>query len=235
MPTRQNVFVINLALLMIFAINGCKKDTTADDLKDTPADDLIEIPLLLPPAIITGTPGSIPDDIPNFKPLTYEDRPPFLAPKGVKNLAFGKSVTSSEMEPIMGDLKMIVDGDKNATDTSVVELGPLKQWVQIDLEAEYDIYAVVLWHYHKKQRVYFDVVVQISNDKDFIADVTTIYNNDLDNSLGLGIGKDQHYADTAEGLLVDAGGTKGQYVRFYSNKNSTNEYSHYIEAEVYAK
>ena len=79
---------------------------------------------------------------------------PIFAPKGVKNLALGKKISGSDEEPIVGDLKMITDGDKKAADGSYVELGPFTQYIQVDLEAEKEIYAVLLWHYHKQARVY---------------------------------------------------------------------------------
>ena len=112
---------------------------------------------------------------------------------------------------------------------------PFKQHVQVDLEAEYEIYAILVWHFHKQAIVYFDVVVQVSNDPDFITDVTTVFNNDIDNSAGLGIGKDMHYVETSEGKLIDAKGIKAQYVRLYSNGNSSNDLNHYIEVEVFGR
>ena len=39
--------------------------------------------------------------------------------------------------------------------------------MQIDLEKEADIYAVMVWHFHSQARVYFDVVVQVSDDPKF--------------------------------------------------------------------
>jgi hypothetical protein len=78
------------------------------------------------------------------------------------------------------------------------------------------------------------VVVQVSKDKDFI-DSITVFNNDIDNSAGLGIGKDMHYVETSEGKLIDAKGVQGRYVRFTSNGNSTSELNHYIEVEVFGK
>ena len=161
-------------------------------------------------------------------------RPPFFAPKGVKNLALGKKITGSDEEPIVGDIKMITDGDKKAADGSYVELGPFTQYIQVDLEAEKEIYALLLWHYHKQARVYFDVVMQVSNDPDFEKS-TTIYNNDHDNSAEQGVGKDNHYVETSEGRLVDAKGVKGRYVRFYSGGNNASDLNHYIEVEVYGK
>ena len=65
------------------------------------------------------------------------------------------------------------------------------------------------------------MIAQISNDPDFITDVTTVFNNDIDNSAGLGIGKDMHYTETSEGELIDClskGSPKGRYVRLYSKR-----------------
>ena len=69
----------------------------------------------------------------------------------------------------------------------------------------------------------------------FTTNVTTVFNNDIDNSAGLGIGTDLHYIETHEGKLIDAKGVKGKYVRLYSNGNTSNDLNHYIEVEVYGK
>ena len=130
---------------------------------------------------------------------------------------------------------MITDGDKEGADGSYVELGPFLQHVTIDLEAVHEIYAIVTWHYHKQARVYFDVVVQVADDPDFITNVTTLFNNDIDNSAGFGLGKDYHYTETNEGKLIDTKGVRGRYVRLYSNGNTGNDLNHYIEVEVYGK
>jgi len=130
---------------------------------------------------------------------------------------------------------MVTDSDKAASDGSYVELGPFLQSITIDLVAEYEIYAVLFWHYHKQPRVYYDIVVQVADDPDFITNVRTIFNNDLDNSSGLGLGKDMHYVETSEGRLIDAKGIKGRFIRLYSNGNTANELNHYIEVEVFGK
>ena len=153
----------------------------------------------------------------------------------LENVAIGKKVTSTDDAPIIGDIPMITDGDKEAADGSYVELGPFIQSVTIDLGADYDIYAILLWHFHKQARVYFDVVVQVSDDPDFIMSVKTLFNNDHDNSSGLGIGSDMHYIETSEGKLIDAKGVRARYVRLYSNGNNSNELNHYIEVEVFGK
>jgi hypothetical protein len=183
--------------------------------------------------MFVGTPQDT--KVPNLEKPLGKPRPPFYAPAGVKNAAFEKPVSCTDEEPIIGEIEMITDGDKEAADGSYVELGPFKQSVTIDLEDEYEIYAIVVWHYHKQAVVYFDVVVQVSSDPDFITNVTTLFNNDIDNSAGLGVGTDKHYTETSEGKLIDAKGVKARYVRLYSWGNSNNDLNHYIEVEVYGK
>ncbi len=191
------------------------------------------LPLVLPKPMFVGTPTNI-QGVTNLAKPRGKARPAFYAPAGCKNLAAGKPVSSSDPEPIMGELEMITDGDKEAADGSYVELGPFVQHVTIDLGEEHEIYAVVLWHFHKQARVYFDVIVQVAKDKDFI-DSVTVFNNDIDNSAGQGVGEDMHYVETNEGLLIDAKGVRGRYVRCYSNGNSANDLNHYIEVEVWGK
>jgi hypothetical protein len=190
----------------------------------------------LPKPMFVGTPQDL--KVENLEKPLGKPRPPFLAPAGTTNVARGKPVSASDEEPIIGDIEMITDGDKEAADGSYVELGPLMQYVTIDLEKQCELYAIVMWHYHKQPRVYSDVVVQLSNDKDFITDVKTVFNNDINNSAGLGIGKDMHYVETSEGKLIDLlsqGSPKARYVRLYSNGNTSNDLNHYIEVDVYGK
>jgi len=195
--------------------------------------ELVPIKLELPKPMFVGTPQDT--RVENLEKPLGKPRPPFLAPVGTKNISEGKPVSGSDEEPIIGELEMITDGDKEAADGSYVELGPFTQYVTIDLGAMYNIYAVVIWHYHKQARVYFDVVVQVAEDADFISNVHTIFNNDIDNSSGLGVGKDMHYTETNEGKLIDAKGVKGRYVRCYSRGNTSNDLNHYIEVAVYGK
>ncbi len=196
----------------------------------------VPVNIELPKPMFVGTPQDIKVD--NLEKPLGKPRPPFLAPAGTANLAKGKRIASSDEEPIIGDIAMITDGDKEAADGSYVELGPFVQHITIDLEKQQELYAIVVWHYHKQPRVYFDVVVQVSNDKDFIQDVKTVFNNDIDNSAGLGIGKDMHYVETSEGKLIDLisqGSPKARYVRLYTNGNTQNDLNHYIEVDVYGK
>jgi len=200
---------------------------------EKPGTELVPIDIELPKPMFVGTPQ--PAQVPNLDKPLGKLRPPFLAPVGTKNVALRKPITASDEEPIIGEIEMITDSDKEAADGSYVELGPFLQHVTIDLEAKCEIYAIVVWHFHKQARVYFDVVVQIADDPDFISNVKTVFNNDIDNSAGLGVGKDMHYVETNEGRLIDTKGVQGRYVRLYSNGNNANDLNHYIEVEVYGK
>jgi hypothetical protein len=197
------------------------------------ADDQVPLKTDLPKPLFVGTP--VPIKVPNLEPVQKGKRPDFMVPAGTVNLAKGKKVTASDSEPVVGTLDLITDGDKEGDEGSWVELGPGKQWVQIDLEKEADIYALMVWHFHSQERVYLDVVAQVSDDPKFETGVTTIYNNDSANELGLGAGKDQPYIETNQGKLMDAKGVKGRYVRLYSKGNTTNKLNHYIEVEVFGK
>ncbi len=210
---------------------SAENDTTV--AKSAGPAEMVPIDIVLPKPMFVGTPQNT--RVPNLEKPLGKPRPPFLAPAGTINAALEKPVASSDEEPIIGEIEMISDGDKEAADGSYVELGPFVQNITIDLEATHEIYAIVLWHYHKQARVYFDVIVQVADDPDFITNVRTLFNNDIDNSAGIGVGEDMHYTETNEGRLIDAKGLKARYVRLYSNGNTSNDLNHYIEVEVYGK
>lgn len=191
---------------------------------------LAPIPLQLPTPAFRGTP--VPLDEPNMEKPSGKPRPAFLAPEGTANLALNMPVAASDPMPTAGELDMVTDGNKEASDFAYLELHPGSQWVQIDLGAPATIFAVVVWHNHAQARVYRDVVVQIGNDPDFLA-AETVFNNDYDNSSGLGIGSDLGYVETSEGRLIDCRGLVGRYVRLYSRGNHMDPKNHYTEVEVY--
>jgi hypothetical protein len=197
------------------------------------AEDMVPLKTELPKPVFVGTP--VPFKVPNTEPPITGKRPDFMVPAGTVNLALKKSVTSSVPEPINGTLDLLTDGDKAGDEGSWMELKPGKQWVQIDLGQNANIYALFVWHFHSQERVYFDVVAQVSDDPTFSKNVTTVYNNDRGNELGLGAGKDLNYVESYQGKLIDAKGVKGRYVRFYSKGNTTDKLNHYIEVEVWGK
>ncbi len=215
-----------------------EKKAESDDgaLSKKAGDGLMPLKLELPKPQFEGTPKRI-QGINNLEPPKGKGwkRPTFYVPEGTANLARGKEVAASDDLPIIGEPNMITDGDKEGMDQSVVEFAPGKQWVQIDLGKKCEIFAILIWHYHKQARAYKDVIVQVADDADMITGKKTIFNNDDDNSSKMGIGEDFSYVEVHEGKLIDAGGAKGQFVRFYSNGNSTNDMNHYIEIEIYGK
>ena len=186
----------------------------------------------LPRALFTGKPKD--QRSPRLEKPRKGPRKPLYVPKGTKNISIKKPVTASDMEPIIGEIDQVTDGDREATEGSYVEFGPGKQYVQIDLKKKYSIYALLIWHYHSSPRIYRDVVIRVSNDPDFIKS-KTLFNNDHDNSSGFGIGKDYEYIETFEGKLIPVKGKKARYVRLYSNGSTASEMNHYIEVEVYGK
>ncbi|MGD2094320.1 MAG: hypothetical protein PVH77_04850 [Phycisphaerales bacterium] len=243
----MKVCVLALLVMLLCFVPACKKSSpeassesseNETSMKMSAGDNpgsskLVPIEIELPKPMFVGTPQDT--TVPNLEKPLGKARAPFLAPAGTTNVALGKPITGSDEEPIIGELDYITDGDKEAADGCYVELGPLLQYVTIDLEGMYEIYAIVIWHYHKQAVVYFDVVVQVADDPDFISNVRTLFNNDIDNSAGLGVGTDMHYTETNEGKLIDAKGVKARYVRLYSNGNTGNDLNHYIEVAVYGK
>jgi hypothetical protein len=202
--------------------------------QSTPAQDQgkEELKLQLPKPMFIGTPRNL--NSPNLEKISGKPRGAFFVPAGTKFISLNKPVISSDMQPVIGEVGYVTDGEKSGEDGYFVELGPGKQYVQIDLKASSPLQAILVWHYHSQARVCHDVIVQISDDKDFVTGVTTLYNNDHDNSSGLGIGKDKEYIETYEGKLIDPRGSKGRYVRLWSNGNTSNDMNHYVEVEVYA-
>lgn len=186
----------------------------------------------IPPELIEGTPK--PMEVPNLVQAPSKT-PEFLVPAGTELLSKGKKVTSSDANPIIGSLDLITDGDKDAGEGYFVELQEGTQWVQIDLEKSSAVSAIWLWHFHSQKRAYNDVVIQVSDDAEFKTGVTTIYNNDYEDSSKLGKGADGPYVESRFGLIADGKGSKGRYVRLYSKGNTSNDMNHYIEVEVYGK
>jgi hypothetical protein len=197
--------------------------------------ELAPLPLKLPLPTLKGTPEDLPKGA-NIEPPPEKPRAQFLAPKGAINLALNKKVTSSDRRPITGDLSQITDGKKEAYDDQVVEMRKGVQWVQVDLGDVCDIYAVIVWHDHRVLQVFRSVVVQTSDDPDFIDNVTVLHNNDTENAAGLGIGFDRQYFETQQGRLIPTKtGHRARYLRLYSRGSNMSALNCYQEVEVYGK
>jgi hypothetical protein len=194
--------------------------------------DMVPLPIKLPKPVFPGTPKDAPAGS-NVEKPSGKPRPIPLVPKGTINLALHKKVTSSKA-PFSGSLDLVTDGDKEAREGTAVELSPRLQWVQIDLGAPSPLFYILIWHFHEEPVIFHDVIVQVSNDPNFIDGVTTLFNNDQDNSSGLGIGKDREYWETNEGKQIDVKGIKARYVRLYTRGSTYRDpLNRYTEVEVY--
>jgi hypothetical protein len=227
---RYCVAVFGVASFAALLLLGAARTTAGEEAKGD--KKLVPLDLKLPLPMYRGTPKIIKLSEHIRKP-SDKPRPAFLVPEGTQLISLKKPVTSSDEQPIVGDLAQVTDGDKDGGDGSYVELGPKKQWVQIDLKGTFTISAIVIWHFHGEPRVYHDVVVQLADDPDFINNVRTLFNNDFDNSSGLGIGKDLEYFESNQGEVIDGKGEKAGFVRLYSNGNTASDMNHYVEVEVY--
>lgn len=222
---KKYFLIIIIAAFSVTLIQGALIDRQAG------SKDKVLLKLELPKPMFVGTPKNIRS--PNLERITGKKRGPFYVPKGTELLSLDKPVIASDMEPIIGEVEFVTDGEKSGEDGYFVEFGPGIQYVQIDLEDTYALHAILLWHFHSQARVYRDVIIQVSNDADFLTDVKTIYNNDHDNSSGLGIGKNKEYIEVSEGRLIGPKGEKARYIRLYSKGNTSNDMNHYVEVEVY--
>src|SRR5262245_6547993 len=214
---------LTLAVLHFFADSA----RAADEAK-------VPLPLKLPNPAFKGTPKDIKT---NTYTEPYPDKPraPFLAPAGLSNVAQGKKVTSSDKNATASMLEKIVDGDKESTDESIIFLRKGTQWVQLDLGAPQEVFAILLWHAHNTAKIYHDVIIQAADDPDFIDNVRTIFNNDQDNTSGLGVGTDREFFEHYEGKLIDAKGANARYLRFYSKGSTESALNEYTEIEVYGR
>lgn len=218
--------IIRAMVLILTIYSGCAAG----------AEDLEPLNIELP--ILTHTGHRYSED-PHVEKASSQPRPPFLAPKGAYNLARNKKVTSSDQKTVSGSLAIITDGDKESDDNQAeshyVELHYGTQWVQIDLEAPHNLYAIMVWHDHHVVHLYFSVIVQVADDAAFTQNVRTLFNNDYENAIGLGAGKDLQYFEYYDGKLVDAKGTKARYVRLYSRGSTYSNRNRYTEVEVCGK
>lgn len=196
------------------------------------ADDKEVLKLALPAPTLKGTPEDLPKGD-TIEPLSDKPRPAYMIAKGVQNVALSKPVTSS-VKPFTGELDQITDGKKEAFDYDAVEMKKGSQWIQVDLGKAEAIQAVVMWHDHRYIQAMHDVIVQIADDAEFKNNVQTVFNNDVDNSSGLGVGTDKEYFETHEGKIVDAKGVKGRYVRACTKGGSLSALNCWQEIEIYA-
>jgi hypothetical protein len=188
--------------------------------------------LEIPAPTLKGTPEQLPTG-PNIEPNSDKAPAAIMIASGAKNVALDKTVTSS-VKPFTGELNQITDGKKEAFDYDTVEMKKGTQWVQVDLGEAFTIQAIAMWHDHRYIQVMYDVVVQVSDDPEFKTGVTTIFNNDTDNSSGLGVGTDREYFERHFGRVFDGKNAKGRYVRGYTKGSHLSALNCWQEIEIYA-
>ena len=216
-------FGLNLAttaLICALALTACAQEKEA-------------LTLQLPAPTLKGTPEQLPTG-PNIE--ANSDKAPAAAQiaKGAKNVALGKQVTTSVKPFSETQPEAITDGKKEAFDYDTVEMKKGTQWVQVDLGEAYKIEAIAIWHDHRYIQTMHDVIVQVSDDPEFKTGVTTLFNNDTDNSSGLGVGTDREYFERHFGRVFDGKGTKARYVRGYTKGSHLSALNCWQEIEVYA-
>ncbi len=197
--------------------------------------NLVPLILKLPTAAFKGTPKDIQT---NSYTEPYDPdkvRPPMMVPAGLKNLAAGSKITCSDTNLPADSLTKLTDGDKDASEQSIIFMRKGTQWVQLDLGRPCEPFALVIWHAHNTAKVYHDVLVRLSDDPAFTENVRTLFNNDQDNTSGLGVGTDREYFETHEGKLINAEGKIARYVRFYSKGSTESALNEYTEVEVYGR
>jgi hypothetical protein len=196
-------------------------------------NDWAPLKLKLPAPVDAGTPKNLPPG--STVELNAKPQPPPLMPKDAVNVAPGKKITCSDKNATAGDLAKLTDGDKEAEESGIVLLHKGLQWVQFDLAAPQEVYAIVVWHAFDTHKIYRSVIVQVADDADFTENVRTLFNNDRENSSGLGIGADRQYMESNQGKIVDAKGARARFVRLYSNGNSDSKLNEYTEVEIYGR
>lgn len=166
-------------------------------------------------------------------------------PTGEVNLALNQSITAkwtkdntNAANNTARPLSMAVDGTRNNCDGNYGEFGSDSKnesaYLQVDLGAVKSVSGVNLYRYWNDNRTYRGTVIELSETADFSGVVYQIYNSDADGTLhNRGMGSDQTYAETANGLhLTLTGPVNARYVRVYMHGSSSGNTNHINELEV---
>lgn len=179
---------------------------------------------------------------PNLEPSRGgKPQSPVVVPTGCDQLlSAGCRVSSSDADLSPQTLLLVTDGEKDFREIKPLKLAPGVQWVQLDLGIKQKIYAVYIWRYLSDPHVVRDMIVQLSNDVMFLENVETVFNNDHDNTVGLGAGADKEYIEHFMGRSIPVNGIQARYIRVYSNGSvmdggRINKANYYTEIEVYGE
>ena len=191
------------------------------------------LPLLLAAVMLLGMLPAL------TLPVLAED------PPALTNVAQGKNVsihgpTSGADRPASWLTDGITDSGKYveiSKDTEQNSTDP--SYAQIDLGASYDIAKVEFWNYWDDGRTLIGLVILASEKGTFAEDdCTVIFNSDMENFFGFGVGTDASYKSVSAGLSVEKV-ARGRYVRVMNNGHDggtpgqKKQGGHYTEIKVY--
>src|SRR5579872_4589325 len=126
-------------------------------VRSAAADDKVPLTIKLPAPAFKGTPKDI--QLSSYvEPLSDKPRAPMMVPGGLKNIAPSAKITCSDKNATADALAKIVDGDKEASEQSIIYLRKGTQWIQMDFGSPQEIFAVCIWHAHNSAKVYHDVI-----------------------------------------------------------------------------
>ena len=95
----------------------------------------------------------------------------------------------------LGQDERLFDGVIDSASPNYVSVGDHRRFIVIDLGDTYMVDGLNVWRYYRDVRQYHDVVYQLSTVSNFNSDVTTVFNNDANNSTGQGTGSDPEYRE----------------------------------------
>lgn len=158
----------------------------------------------------------------------------YIIGDGSENVALGKPVTFTiPTKSVFGssDETFVTDGNfdpYNVYGTYADTYG----FAIVDLGQEYVIDKLIVKAFH--DWTFEDVVLQMALDKDFTQGVYTVFNNDTDNSVGVGAGSDGTYTESGSGHCFKFSPVTARYIRFHNHSvNGRENYSFWEEIQAY--
>lgn len=143
---------------------------------------------------------------------------PVIAAEEPENLAFEMPVTGSGGVG-QGAYEMLTDGN---TDTDPYIGGPA--WVQVDLQDEYLIDTIKIWHYYGDGRTYHSNKIALSKSGNFLGEEVVVFDTD---------DTDEEYAETAEGKTITFDPVEAVFIRSWVNGSTANEWNHWVELQAF--
>jgi len=148
------------------------------------------------------------------------------------NLALGKGgdlITGSDEHPGRGlaAWDIITDGDlcKSGANQCYTQVGAGGlQWIQLDLGEKMWIDTVVIWHWYIDSRVYNDTKTAVSETGNFSGEELVLFDSKKENT----------YAGTPEGHVLEFEPTLVRYIRDWANGSNVNVDAHWIEIAAFS-